>query len=430
MFCNSPGLLEEFRATEQDYSNTENVSTLASGDTQDSSGEPDLNEDAVELDNSIEDREESELIKKFFSENCCKLGSKQSPCYQQFSKEKLVSARQECLELNHDELDIAILAQIRAYRTVANEDEASARTQRQRVKYHFGGQVICRALFLFIHAISHKRLEQLMIHHSGCGLSPRQHKNKGRVASNATDERTIKEIKQFIENYAAIHAMPLPGRLPSYRDYRVMLLPSDITKAFVYRQFKAACEAKSVTPVCRRTFENLWHSLCPYIAVMKPASDLCSVCQENVNLLLRSANLPDAVKSVRLVNAEKHLQLAKCQRSDYNGQCKRAADSYDECAAVGKPPEYMHYSSDFAQQLHYPFNSQQPGELYFLTPRKCGLFGVSCEPRSYQVNYLIDEADDNGKGANTTISLVHHFLENHSLHEQNLALNADNYRAK
>ena len=62
----------------------------------------------------------------------------------------------------------------------------------------------------------------------------------------------------------------------------------------------------------------------------------------------------------------------------------------------------------------------------FLAPRKCGLFGVCCEARAYQVNYLIDEGDDVGKGANCVISMVHHFLENHGLGEKEVGLNADN----
>jgi len=41
-----------------------------------------------------------------------------------------------------------------------------------------------------------------------------------------------------------------------------------------------------------------------------------------------------------------------------------------------------------------------------------------CEPQSFQVNYLIDEAQDVGKGADTTISLLHHFFATHSLHEE------------
>ena len=51
--------------------------------------------------------------------------------------------------------------------------------------------------------------------------------------------------------------------------------------------------------------------------------------------------------------------------------------------------------------VHYPSNPFQPGPIYFLTPRKCGLFGVCCEGIPRQINFLIDEAVDTGKGANT-----------------------------
>ena len=61
-----------------------------------------------------------------------------------------------------------------------------------------------------------------------------------------------------------------------------------------------------------------------------------------------------------------------------------------------------------------------------LRRRKCGIFGVSCEATSTQVNYLIDEADDVGKGANATISLLRHYLQIHGLKEKHLCLHADN----
>lgn len=51
---------------------------------------------------------------------------------------------------------------------------------------------------------------------------------------------------------------------------------------------------------------------------------------------------------------------------------------------------------------------------------------MTCEATSIQVNYLIDEADYVGKGANATISLVHHYLQNHGLKEKDLLLHADN----
>ena len=89
-------------------------------------------------------------------------------------------------------------------------------------------------------------------------------------------------------------------------------------------------------------------------------------------------------------------------------------------------PGIAHYSFDMAQQVHYPSNKLQPGPIYFLTPRKCALFGVCCEAIPRQVNYLIDEASDTGKGSNTTISLLQHFFKVHGLGEREVHLHADN----
>ena len=92
----------------------------------------------------------------------------------------------------------------------------------------------------------------------------------------------------------------------------------------------------------------------------------------------------------------------------------------------GSGPACVHYSFDFAQQVHYPHNPLQPGPMYFKTVRKCAIFDVCCEGLPRQINYLIDEACDTGKGANTVISLLHHFLANHTLGETHLHLHADN----
>ena len=88
----------------------------------------------------------------------------------------------------------------------------------------------------------------------------------------------------------------------------------------------------------------------------------------------------------------------------------------------------MHYSFDFAQQVHYLSNpaSEQPGPIYFLCPRKCGLFGVSCEAIPLQVNYIIDEGMAVSKGSNSVISYLHDFLTNFGLGETNVELHSDN----
>ena len=43
-----------------------------------------------------------------------------------------------------------------------------------------------------------------------------------------------------------------------------------------------------------------------------------------------------------------------------------------------------------------------------------------------QVNYLIDEAFNVGKGANSIISMFHHFLHHHGFGESSLHIHADN----
>lgn len=76
--------------------------------------------------------------------------------------------------------------------------------------------------------------------------------------------------------------------------------------------------------------------------------------------------------------------------------------------------------------MHIPSNPLQPGPIYFKTPRKCGIFGVCCEGIPRQVNYLINESAQTGKGANSVISYLHHFFDKHGLGETDVHVHADN----
>lgn len=135
------------------------------------------------------------------------------------------------------------------------------------------------------------------------------------------------------------------------------------------------------------------------------------------------ANLPESDKTKWLKEAENHLRLAKQKRGVYNNECRQAAK---ELKLAPQLPKVVHYSFDFAQQIHFLSSPQQVGPLYFLTPWKCQLFGVCSEVKAEQVNYLIDENDYAGKGANTVVSLLHHYLENKTSVGQHLQLHAYN----
>ena len=177
------------------------------------------------------------------------------------------------------ELDLVVLAILRASRSLLNDSSVSHEVVRAFIKYHYGGMPICKSAFLFIHAIGSRRLKNLISHYDEMGLSVRMHGNARKHPHNQTTTEEVEKIKGFIEQFADNHAISLPGRLPTYKDYRVMLLPSDMSKSAVYRFYVKASESEQVSCISRRTFENIWKELCPYIAAMKPATDLCHTCQ-------------------------------------------------------------------------------------------------------------------------------------------------------
>ena len=118
---------------------------------------------------------------------------------------------------------------------------------------------------------------------------------------------------------------------------------------------------------------------------MRPATDLCLTCQKNNNLIQKSANLPENQKVEAVRIQEEHLRLAAGERDFYKECCRESKESVQQhlpeidfirrrepCSYQGT----VHYSYDYAQQLHYPSDPLQPGPIYFKTPRKCTIFGV------------------------------------------------------
>ena len=86
----------------------------------------------------------------------------------------------------------------------------------------------------------------------------------------------------------------------------------------------------------------------------------------------------------------------------------------------------FHYSFDFAQQVLFPSNPLQPGPIYFLVPRQSQIFGIQAEGVQKQVNYIMDESVNFGKGPNVVISFLHHFFEHYGYGEKTALLHCDN----
>ena len=193
----------------------------------------------------------------------------------------------------------------------------------------------------------------------------------------------------------------LPGRIPGFKREDVQVLSSSETKTSVWRVYTATCKASGEQAVSYSKFVDLWNQFCPKVVVAKPMTDLCLTCQQNTTKLVRAANLPEHEKADCIKAQQEHLDCAQVEREFYRKTCSDAATTLGQIETetnlneMHKPCSVnatMHYSFDYAQQVHFPSNPMQPGPIYFKTPRKCGIFGVMCEAVPRQVNYLIDEA--------------------------------------
>ena len=290
-----------------------------------------------------------------------------------------------------------------------------------------------------MHHLHKTRFYSLVKHYRKNGLTLRTHGNKKRLPSSAFSAETVERVVKFLMNVAEDQALLLPGRVPRFKRIDVKLLPSSLTNCKLWKMYQDASIAAGQIAVGYSKFCDLWNQLCPFIVIMRLASDLCWACQKNNNKILKSANLPESQKAEVVKEQEAHLRMAAGERDFYKSCCKATKDDllehlqdidFSEKRAACSLEGTVHYSYDYAQQLHYPADPYQPGPIYFKTPRKCGLFGVCCEAIPRQVNFLIDEVVLTGKGANSTISYVHYFFERHGLGETFAQIHADNCRAQ
>lgn len=118
---------------------------------------------------------------------------------------------------------------------------------------------------------------------------------------------------------------------------------------------------------------------------MKPKSDLSATCQKSYTSHAQLRGLSDEDKAEFFDKCQEHLRRVESERKAYKDVIKKTVSEIDlnktNQQEDGKyvPNSYdggIHYSFDFAQQIHIPFTSLQPGPIYFLTPLKVGLFGI------------------------------------------------------
>ena len=116
-------------------------------------------------------------------------------------------------------------------------------------------------------------------------------------------------------NIAEEQALILPGRVPGFKRVDVKLLPSVLTKYSLWKTYEGICASQGHISVGYSKFCDLWNQLCPFVLIMRPATDLCWTCQKNNNLIQKTANLPEEQKVAAVRAQEEHLQLKRPART-------------------------------------------------------------------------------------------------------------------
>ena len=366
----------------------------------------------IPLETLPSDIQNEKAVSDFMLAGCgCKKGGGGKQCCTEFSQEYILSVRLSCAELTRSELDLVILEQLLAFTNnspgvVTTSRHAGGERQRSSTSFFHQGKQVCVKMFRMLHSIGEKRFKHLMKSLKEDGLAPRIHGNTKKKPHNALSFSSIEYVVRFLLNYTEQNGLLLPGRVPGYSRTDIKLLPSSVSKRGIWRVYRAAAEDdNSVHTAAYSTFCKLWKTLVPSVVIMKPMSDLCWQCHQNSSAILRAANRPDEEKTITLREAQEHLRVVQLERSYYKttcDECRASVTSHFTTDGEFSPPSPLstvvsvssikvHYSFDYAQQVHYPSDPLQPGPIYFLTPRKCTIFGVNCEAIPCQINFLTDD---------------------------------------
>ena len=311
----------------------------------DSSSYSDSDSDSDTLSNDFCDilpaHASEESKQKHFQKNgcgCVRLYGK--PCSQVLSWEELKDYRLSCLERTKSEIDFMVKVQLFHHRqnselTDSCKHKAKER-ERVRQNYFFGGKKVCREVFVFAHGLNRKTVDAIAKSIDQNSLEPRIHGNKNRVPKHALTLSDVNKIKLFLTTYASNNGLPLPGRLPKFRNEKYILLPSDKNKADIHSLYCESADSLDYRKVSLSEFKKIWLEQCPYLLVMKPATDLCVKCQKHVHEISHCGNLTEEEKAEKLEKYQKHLDHVKCQRDHYREQCLTTKQVFDELPAQEK----------------------------------------------------------------------------------------------
>ena len=143
-------------------------------------------------------------------------------------QETIVLTRNNCFEMLTIELDMLVLANLDAHcHKNVHTSKSDNAVKRTPVDDYFGGNQVCKDMFLFLHGIGPQQCNNLVAHFDKNGLISRVHGNAKPLSANTISL----EWTRSLYNFATTHALTLSGYLPhQFSDEKTFLLSTHIPK--------------------------------------------------------------------------------------------------------------------------------------------------------------------------------------------------------
>jgi hypothetical protein len=331
--------------------------------------------------------------------------------------------------------EAAILMNLREHLALTPPRRGKNQRQRTSVMYTiapFGR--LCRQAYVVLWDIGRSTLQALLRHmarHTNT-FCPRTHGLTGAGSNHALAPEVQQEVIDFIVEFGEQFGEEdegRHGRCVSRKDGGpvVRFLPASYTIAGLYRLFtdyiaQRASIGDPLPPVSFSTFRHLFHSEpCQHIRIRRLHSNVCDECTMfrafYRHHIAGESGQTSSREEDHIVQWQRHVQLAKEAREAYNTDLRQARKTRT-LLQQGRLPlagYVAHYTFDYMQSLAIPQFADQTKDMYYFSLRNIHLFSLRDDGAQTQFNYLYDEGEG-GKGANSVISLLFHFLC-HRTHE-------------
>jgi hypothetical protein len=201
--------------------------------------------------------DEKKFVSKFLSTPC----SCGEDCGRLFSVAEICEARENFRLMTWREQHSYIVGILQTFQR-SSEHSASARSNRLRERQKFdyfinADRPVCRTMFLFYHGETLDRLKRRQKHLVERGTTPLNHGNKGKIAKHACKEEDKNNVRIFLENFAAAHGLPDPGRdLRAEKGRLKIYLPTVMDYSFVHRIYEQSMDSQNTDTVKYQTFRR------------------------------------------------------------------------------------------------------------------------------------------------------------------------------